>query len=360
MSILKNTNIPINQNIAVVDLFCGVGGLTHGFILEGLQVSAGYDIDGSCKYAYEKNNNAKFIQKSVSEIQEDEILEHFSDGKTKLLIGCTPCQPFSSQTLKKDKNDKRWSLLHDFLNVAKYSQPDIVSMENVPNLMTQDIYKEFTSSLNDMGYFVTAKKVFCPDYGIPQRRTRLVLLASKFGEIKLIEPTHTPEKYVTVEQTIGSLNKIKAGQTDINDRLHYSKPLSEMNLKRIKASKEGGTWEDWHDDLKLECHKHLRKKMFTGVYGRMRRDEPSPTLTTYCTSVNSGRFAHYEQDRAISLREASLLQTFPIEYDFIDPSSRFSIPTITRHIGNAVPVELGKVVAKSIKQHLNQRENCEK
>lgn len=355
----RNEQLELSLNkkndVSVVDLFCGIGGLTHGLVLEGLNVKVGYDIDNSCQYAYEKNNKAKFIRKSVSEIEKQEILEHYNGANIKILIGCAPCQPFSCQTLKKDAADKRWGLLYDFLKIAQYSEPHLISMENVPNLMSQNIYYDFEKTLKEMGYFITAKKIYCPDYGIPQKRTRLVLLASKFGDIDLIKPTHNPDTYKTVEQTIGHLKPIQAGQCDDTDRMHYAKPLSTINLQRIQASKEGGTWEDWQEDLKLECHKRLKKKMFTGVYGRMKRGEPSPTLTTYCTNINSGRFGHYAQDRAISLREASLLQTFPATYDFINPDEAIRITSIARHIGNAVPVDLGRVVAKSIKQHLQKQ-----
>lgn len=341
------------KKIVCVDLFCGIGGLTHGLVTEGIKVVAGYDVDESCRYAFEVNNNARFIKKSVAEIKKKEIEELFQGASIRVLVGCAPCQPFSIQTLKKNKDDKRWGLLNDFLRVIEFSEPDLISMENVPNLSKQDIYLNFESSLKRMGYYVSASKVFSPEYGMPQKRKRLVLLASKLGGISIIEPTHTNENYKNVEKTIGHLKPLTAGETYPLDPLHSCNPLTELNLKRIRASKEGGTWEDWDDELKLPCHKRLRTKMFMGVYGRMNRKEPAPTLTTYCLKVNSGRFAHYSQDRGLSVREASLIQTFPEYYKFYNPKyPRPSNVILSRQIGNAVPVELGRVIAKSIKKHL--------
>ena len=345
------------KNIVAVDLFCGIGGLTHGLVTEGINVVAGYDVDESCRYAFEANNNSRFIKKSVAEIEKGEIDELFHGAGIKLLVGCAPCQPFSAQTLRKNKKDERWGLLNDFLRIIEFSEPDVVSMENVPNLSKQDIYLNFESSLKRMGYHVSASKVFSPNYGIPQKRKRLVLLASKLGHISIIKPMYAREDYKTVEGTIGHLNPLAAGERDASDPLHSCNPLTEINLRRVRNSKEGGSWDDWDDELKLPCHKRLRVKMFKGVYGRMNRKEPAPTLTTYCLKVNSGRFVHYSQDRGLSVREAALIQTFPEYYKHYNQECpRPSNVVLSRQIGNAVPVELGRVIAKSIKKHLTDNE----
>ena len=205
-----------------------------------------------------------------------------------------------------------------------------------------------------LGYFVHYEVVNCPDYGIPQKRKRLVLLASKFGEIRLIPKTHDKETYKTVKDAIGNLPKINDGETCKIDRMHFARKLTSLNKLRIQNTPYGGSWLDWTDDIKLKCHKKQSGKSYTSVYGRMKWDEPSPTITTHCIGLGNGRFGHPEQDRAISLREASLLQTFPLDYRFFNDNDSYSSVLIARQIGNAVPVKLGEVVAKSIKEHLKR------
>ena len=348
------------KNSAVIDLFCGIGGLSHGFVREKLKVVAGIDIDESCKYSFEENNKSTFISKSVSDLSKEEINELFGKADYKILVGCAPCQPFSSYTFKDEekKGNEKWKLLYEFARLVKETQPDVISMENVSQLINfkkAPVFGDFINSLKELGYFVHYEVVNCPDYGIPQNRKRLVLLASKLGEIKLIPKTHSKENYVTVEDAIGNLPKIKDGEFCKKDRLHYARKLSPLNKKRIRETPYGGSWKDWSEDLKLECHKKDSGKSYPSVYGRMKWEEPSPTMTTHCIGYGNGRFGHPVQDRAISLREASLLQTFPIDYKFFDEKeSTFSSVVIARQIGNAVPVRLGEVVAKSIKEHLKQ------
>lgn len=343
------------MTIKAIDLFCGIGGLTHGLVKEDIPVIAGFDIDTSCKFAYEANNNAKFIDKDVSDITKKELDELYGDTDIKILVGCAPCQPFSTYTKNKDKRkDQKWALLYKFRDIIQKVKPEIISMENVPQVKKHDVYKDFILSLKEEGYEVNEQVVYCPDYGIPQSRKRLVLLASKLGKIEIIEKTHKKENYVTVRDTIEKLQSIEDGVASILDPLHYTRKLSELNKKRVRSSVPGGTWNDWDEELILECHKKKGGKTFSSVYGRMVWDEPSPTMTTQCIGLGNGRFGHPTQDRAISLREAALFQTFPNEYKFIEDYSKpFRINAISRQIGNAVPVDLGKVVAKSIKKHLN-------
>jgi DNA (cytosine-5)-methyltransferase 1 len=206
--------------------------------------------------------------------------------------------------------------------------------------------------LEKEGYCVTFDLVYCPDYGIPQGRTRLVLFASKFGKVDLIAKTHTRENYKTVRDAISSLPPLKAGEKSNHDPLHKAQGLSKLNLKRIKQSVPGGSWKDWDESLITECHRKKSGNHYKSVYGRMEWDKPSPTLTTQCYAYGSGRFGHPEQDRAISLREAALLQTFPPEYVFAAAGNPLHFEAIGRYIGNAVPVDIGRVIAKSIRAHL--------
>jgi DNA (cytosine-5)-methyltransferase 1 len=227
-------------------------------------------------------------------------------------------------------------------------------MENVPQLEKHHVFEDFVEALRDEDYKVSWSLVDCTHYGIPQTRMRLVLFASKLGDIGIIDRTHSPGQVRTVRQTIGKLSRIKAGQVCPQDPLHVARTLSELNKKRIASTPLGGSWKHWDEELILNCHKAETGKTYGSIYGRMRWDEPAPTMTTHCCGLGNGRFGHPSQNRAISLREAALFQTFPKYYDFIDPNARFSNKTLCRQIGNAVPVRLGKVIARSIKRHLEE------
>ena len=181
-------------------------------------------------------------------------------------------------------------------------------------------------------------------------------MASKHGDIQLI-PETSIEKKLTVRDVLSGLPVISQGQIDESDPLHRSAGLTEINLKRIKQSKPGGTWRDWDESLLPECYKKPSGKSFGSVYGRMEWDKPSPTVTTQFYSFGTGRYGHPEQDRAISLREGALLQTFPRDYKFFEDVNNVSIGTISRHIGNAVPVDLGKIIGMSINEHLENITN---
>lgn len=211
------------------------------------------------------------------------------------------------------------------------------------------MYHDFVAELENNGFYVWASTVHCVEYGLPQNRRRHVLLASKLGNISMISPTHS--KPVTVKQAIGKLKPLKAGEVDDLDPLHKAAGLSDLNLQRIKLSKPGGSWRDWPEILVAECHKRENGKTYPSVYGRMSWDDASPTMTTQCYGFGNGRFGHPEQDRAISLREAAILQSFPKGYKFVRPNEEVSFTKVGRMIGNAVPVVLGEVIGKSIVDH---------
>lgn len=350
------------EKVSVVDLFCGVGGLTCGLKKAGLNVVAGIDNDASCRFAYEANNHAKFVEADIANLASGKVNDLFSDSDVKILVGCAPCQRFSRQANKirgtfDHTTDKRWNLLKSFAKYVEDIRPDIVSMENVPELRNFDVFEDFKKCLKKAGYHVSYKVVDCSKYGLPQKRHRLVLLASRYGDIELIPEAEIKEKR-TVRDAIGDLPALKNGEVDAHDPLHRSAGLTEINLKRIKQSKPGGTWKDWDASLLPECYKRPSGKSYSGVYGRMKWDEPSPTMTTQFYSYGTGRYGHPEQDRALSLREGALLQTFPKDYQFFENSDKISIGTISRHIGNAVPVDLGKIIGISILKHLQQNQHA--
>lgn len=341
------------KKIACVDLFCGVGGLTHGFIMEKLPVVAGIDLDPACRFPYEKNNGkARFIERDISKVTTKELKGLFGDAKLKVLAGCAPCQPFSTyaQRYELDGEDGKWGLLYQFARLAKGTKPDVITMENVPTVTQHKVFQDFVGTLKKLGYEVWFDVVDSSRYGVPQVRRRMVLLASKHGSIEMIPPTRKKPK--TVRQVIERLSPLSAGGSAPRDKLHVASTLSKKNLERIKVSKPGGTWRDWPERLVSECHRAESGRTYPGVYGRMEWDKPAPTLTTQCYGFGNGRFGHPEQDRAISLKEAALLQSFPSKYAFIPKDGEVSFKILGRLIGNAVPVDLGRAIARSINQHL--------
>jgi DNA (cytosine-5)-methyltransferase 1 len=342
-----------SSKIAAIDLFCGVGGLTHGFFLEGLKVNAGIDMDLACQYPYEVNNRTKFIQGDVSHMTGQELNQIFGDSKIRVLAGCAPCQPFSTYAQKYDvKRDNKWSLLQQFSRLIRESSPEIVTMENVPSVYKHEVFNSFVRSLERKGYYVWHDIVDSSLYGAPQSRKRMVLLASLLGEIELIQPTRKKAK--TVRAAIGDLERIQAGQGSLKDPLHSTRSLTAINYERIKVSKPGGTWRDWPKQLVADCHKAESGRTFSGVYGRMEWDKPAPTMTTQFYSFGGGRFGHPEQNRAISLREGAIFQGFPKRYRFLKKDECINFTALGRMIGNAVPVDLGRAIAKSILGHVSQ------
>lgn len=340
------------MTVKVIDLFCGAGGLTHGLQLAGLDVVAGIDLAGECRFPYEKNNKSTFIERDVTKVTKEELLELYGDASIKVLAGCAPCQPFSKYTQGKDKaQDKKWPLLYEFERLIREVSPEIVTMENVPDVTKHKVYDDFYNSLVSLGYQVWASRVDCAEYGIPQNRSRHVLLASKLGNIELAKRDDIV--YKTVKDVIGTLPPLESGGADPLDVLHRASKLSPINKQRIMHSVPGGTWKDWPEELVAACHLKSSGKGYASVYGRMSWDKPSPTITTLCYGFGNGRFGHPEQHRAISLREAALLQTFPMDYSFVEDEKDFVMRNIGRMIGNAVPVELGRIIGLSIQSHLS-------
>lgn len=349
------TRKKIAASIGAVDLFCGAGGLTRGLELAGIDVKLGIDIDPACEYPYTANNKASYLLRPVEDITASRLSEAFADAPFKLLAGCAPCQPFSTYSQGWScPSDERWNLLAHFSRLVQETRPDLVTMENVPPLEREDVFADFVGTLIDEGFEVFHGVVSCADYGIPQQRQRLVLIASKLGVIDLIGPTTPEDRRITVRQAIGAMPPLEAGESCKDDPLHVACDLSPLNLKRIRASVPGGTWRDWDKSLRAECHTKATGKTYPSVYGRMTWDEPSPTMTTQYYGFGNGRFGHPDQDRAISLREGAILQSFPKTYKFVRKGDPIYRKSIGRLIGNAVPVKLGKAIGKSLVLHVEQ------
>ena len=341
----------LNQKIEAIDLFCGIGGLTYGLRKSNIDVLAGLDNDQSCEYSYTKNNNCEFILADVTKYNFKKMRRLYSNDSIRVLVGCAPCQPFSSHNFKfKDKKtDSQWSLIDYFFKAIKILNPHIISMENVRGVIKTNIFKKFVKNVKGLGYQLNYEIINCADYGVPQNRNRLVLLGSKFGEIEIPQKTHSKKNYITVGKTIKKLPKLKAGKANEKDPIHRAQNLSPLNIKRIKQSKSNGSWKDWDKKLLPNCYKRKSGRTYTSVYGRMSWNSVSPTITTQFYIYGTGRFGHPEEHRALSLREGAALQTFPKKYGFCSSSS---FVTLGRHIGNAVPPKLALAIGNTIKKHL--------
>jgi len=340
--------------VRAVDLFCGAGGLSKGLETAGIEVTLGIDLDPACEYPYQVNNTSEFLLADVGEVPAATVRKNLGRDDYTLLAGCAPCQPFSrySQGRKRYGSDK-WKLLNRFASFVEIIQPTLVTMENVASLRNQYIFKKYLRNLKENNYHVSFQIVDCRQYGIPQTRKRLVLLASRLGDISLVKPTHPGEdKWRTVRDTIADLTPLKAGEVSDRDPLHRCSTLSDVNLRRMKASRRGGTWRDWPKALRVNCHGKATGENYVSVYGRMEWDAPSPTITTQCYGFGNGRFGHPKQNRAISMREAALLQSFPQGYRFLENEAEFIMRDIGRLIGNAVPPRLGEIIGRSILRHI--------
>lgn len=346
--------------ISAVDLFCGAGGLTCGLEDAGISVEAGIDNRETCRLPYEENNEADFLCEDLRDIgtNRPELVGELFDENADLrvLAGCPPCQPFSPLTNGETSADHdSYPLLDAFWDIVDHVQPDIVVMENVHNVYKADIYQKFEENMAQCGYDLNPhrdREVYCPNYGIPQSRTRWVTLAAKDGFPTIPEQTiGDQDRDTTVKEAIEKLPSLEAGETDPGDNLHSARELEDKNLRRIRESRPGRTWRDWPKELRLDCHTKDSGQSYDSVYGRMLPNRPAPTITTQFYNLGSGRFGHYdtEQDRALSLREGALLQTFPKGYKFFEETENVGIKEAGKLIGNAVPPKLGEFIGERIR-----------
>ncbi|WP_428116896.1 DNA cytosine methyltransferase [Candidatus Poriferisodalis sp.] len=347
---------PPGGHIAAVDVFCGIGGLSSGLAAAGIEVVAGVDLDGSCRFPFEANvAGARFIERDVREVTSAELSDLWPDGAVRLLAGCAPCQPFSSYRKgTSSSNDSRWALLRQLARLVEETRPELVTTENVPRIRGKSIFQDFAIRLRRLGYSIDYRICPCTEYGIAQTRRRLVLVGSLLGHVNVPDGAQRDCPPKTVAQAIGHLPPIEAGTADEADPMHRSRALSQLNLRRIAVSKPGGTWHDWPEELRAACHRRTTGAAFRNVYARMRWDRPSPTVTTYFHNFGAGRFGHPEQDRAISLREAAILQGFPEDYQFVSVEGDVRLTTLGRHIGNAVPPPLAEAIGRAFVASLKE------
>jgi DNA (cytosine-5)-methyltransferase 1 len=341
--------------IDVYDFFSGCGGTTAGLCKVGLTPKIAVDFDADALATYSRNfRGSTAILRDIAQLHTSEIESHFEKSRRRpvLFCACAPCQPFSKQNRQKRPKDGRASLLGHLRRFIERFRPELLFVENVPGIGREpedglSPLDELMELLTDLHYFHDKATVHAPDYGVPQSRRRLLVVASQFGPIRLPPPTHGTQDrpHRTVENAIADLPPISAGETHQDVLNHRAAGLSELNMRRIRAARAGGSWREWDAELQLPCHKDVTG--YTDVYGRMSWARPAPPLTTRCVSLSNGRFGHPDQDRAISIREAACLQTFDREFEFVG-----NLASMARQIGNAVPVALAQAIGQMFKEHV--------
>jgi DNA (cytosine-5)-methyltransferase 1 len=335
----------MTTSVHVIDFFCGCGGTSLGLQEAGLEITAGIDHDEYASATFRQNfPGAVVIPRDIRNVTMEDIAD-LLDDRPVVFSGCAPCQPFSVQNMYRSKDDPRRGLLSEFERFVVLLRPEYVVVENVPGAQRfseTGPFHDFTVQLLALGYKINSGILRAGDFGVPQERRRLVIVAALGQPVRL--PTAGPateRKDVTVRETIGHLARLSAGEVSDIDPDHAAMRLSPLNMQRIRATPEGGSRRDWPDDLGLICHSSHAGH--SDVYGRMRWDRPAAGLTTRCLSYSNGRFGHPEQDRAISAREAACLQTFPETFQFHGPLTEKG-----RQIGNAVPPRFAQRIGHEI------------
>ena len=338
------------MTITALDFFCGAGGLTRGLLDAGFKVVAGFDLDGKCCQTYEFNNpTARFVEADISQLTAKD-LKKFTNGvpfSEMLFAGCAPCQPFSQQ-VKNGECHHDATLLSAFGRLVQTALPGQVLIENVPGIAKvkgNSTFRRFLSMLEKNGYKYVFDVVDAKKFGVAQKRRRLVLIAMRKSQPCLPQAKHGKESlpYKTVRQAISHFPPLTAGEVHPEIPNHLAASITPLNIERLHHTPhDGGDRRSWPKKLRLDCHVGDYEG-HTDVYGRMAWDSPAPTLTGRCHSLSNGRYGHPTQDRAISLREAAALQSFPDGYVFFGSNKH-----VAQQIGNAVPVKLAEVLGRHI------------
>ncbi|MEM0134415.1 MAG: DNA cytosine methyltransferase [Thermoplasmatales archaeon] len=351
------------EEIHGLDFFSGLGVMSLGLIEEGLGVSLGLEIDAKRIKLYESNLgiNAKQVDLSIETSKSMSSIIESENLKPKVIVGCPPCQSFSYLHRTRGiptEQDVRTELVTKYGQLAASLRPKIIVFENVSGVLSPNnkVYFEKYLKFLKLSQYLTSWGVLdAADYGVPQHRKRIVAISIR-NDLKvdptLPNPTHSRDgsgktkKWITVREAIGDLKPLESGDTDPNDPLHFASAHTENTLKIIRAiPKDGGSRKSLPKELVLPCHRRLEKrKGAESVYGRMKWDEPSPTITGAAIRPSSGRFVHPDQDRGITLREMARLQTIPDSFKF-----EGSKDSIAQMIGDAVPLELAKAIARHVR-----------
>jgi DNA (cytosine-5)-methyltransferase 1 len=331
-----------------IDLFSGCGGLSEGLRSAGFYVVAAFDNEADSIAAYRLNHpDTKVFEGDIRDVDTNDIRKLLDGEPLHFLAGCPPCQGFSSMrrlNKKRSKRDSRNNLILEYLRFVEELKPLTIMMENVPGLVNYTLFKRVFAELQRFGYKPKLQSVRIQEYGVPQRRRRLVLVGSLLGDLEIAKPTG---ERVTVRDVIGHLEATSKTKDPVHKIVKVHTPEV---MKRIRATpKNGGSRADV-PEFQLACHKD-KKVGFRDVYGRMRWNDYSPTITGGCLNPSKGRFIHPEKHRAISAREASLLQTFPRNYKFPAEISKTSIALM---IGNALPPKFSHIQSTNVMDHLKK------
>lgn len=337
-----------NNTLFAIDVFSGCGGLTEGLKQAGFDVIAGVEVDNNAARTFRMNHSDTVLfEDDIRKIDTYKILKLLNGKPLHLLAGCPPCQGFSSLRKLNRKSairDERNSLINEYYRFVEELMPLTIMLENVPGIVDYTLFKTIVRKLKMLDYHLVYKVVNVADYSVPQRRKRLVLVGSKIGKIDIASGVNT---IITVKDALGKLEK-----NNKNDELHKNYPKHTEHVQKIISlvPKDGGSRKDLPEQYKLECHKK-KNVGFNDVYGRLRWDAVSSTITGGCLNPSKGRFLHPEEDRCISAREAALLQTFPIDYKFPTDIPRGELALL---IGNALPPEFSRIQAKNIFRHIKE------
>jgi DNA (cytosine-5)-methyltransferase 1 len=345
----KANHADTQSSFLAVDLFCGSGAVSSGLKAEGFRILAAVDNDSVACRTYSLNHpEVELIEADIKCVDAAALAKRLkSNGKLDLLVVCAPCQPFSTQNRQRANSDPRTNLIIESVKFVEAFKPKVVFIENVPGLITNGPVRELKRALKEQGYFLSDPlKLDSADLGVPQRRERCILIAVRDKTVaKAFGNNIQPLPRKTVFGAIGHLPPLKSGEACPTDPLHRARKHHKTTLVRLNhIPKDGGSRSSLPPYLQLACHKN-RKNDFPDVYGRVKWNDVAPTLTTGCTDVTKGRFAHPRDDRALTLREAALLQSFPADYKFHGNSGQ-----IARQIGNAVPVRMVRSLSHYIKE----------
>lgn len=359
--------LPKPNLIYVVDFFCGCGGISWGFANTrqshfAYRILGGIDINKVALATYARNIGALTVCQDIRSFAADpkRLSDVLGAGPLEALrplvfVGCPPCQGFSAHRKKDDRDDPRNDLAVAFANLCKHFLPDAVVMENVPEILKGRFAGYFSHAsriLENAGYNLTKEILDLSRYGVPQKRMRAVILGARGATISMPQPVLPADHPLTVRQAIGHLNPLDAGGCDERDPFHRAPSHVERILELIKhIPPDGGDRRSLPPRIQLRCHSEVDKGAtpgFTDVYGRLRWDTPSVTITAKSSTPSCGRFLHPEQHRNISVREAAILQGFPQEFSFEGP-----FVNQYRQIGEAVPPAFARCVAWHVLDFFN-------
>lgn len=335
----------MRNDLYAIDLFSGCGGLSLGLKGAGFAVTAAVEIDRKAQQTYKLNHpDVRLYAEDIRKLDPAQILQDIGlqVGELDLLAGCPPCQGFSRLRTKNKMtsvSDDRNDLVEDFLRFIQVMRPKTVMLENVPALSKDARFLSMQGELHALGYETVVHVLDAADYSVPQRRKRLIMLASR---VHIPVVAEKAKRRVTVRQAFKGMVEPGEGR----DRLHGMGENRSQKVRNLIAliPKDGGSRGDLPTKYQLNCHK--RRDGFNDVYGRIAWDEVSPTITSGCHNPSKGRFLHPAQDRTISLREAAVLQGFPRSYKFDIAHGKESIALM---IGNALPPPFITAHAESLR-----------